>query len=700
MTSAALPSSAPAAASVGGQRNHDDLSADPFAGIKPTTNCKDASVARARRLERNRPIELRRREKTREEELLHQRSVGFYVTFISEIRHHLNQQQSILQTLRSSITEYEESTLQIDNETSIILNNNQKLKGQWRKIVEANIREYKEAKKLRAKEQASERDNTVSKESTTSSHLETKKQVLNALNSEFNKIGSELSTLPGIVDPFIQQNQNTDGVFERKKSVSVGIVEMLDVKTETVALTSPKATDLTLEKATMEAAHATELNEMKEFSAKFKAATKAKVDHLESAKNAKADVRVNQIEARRLASLVEERPTSSNLQPQSADMKTLMDAVTAVTSNNADAQAAAAAVAAFPFPPSSSSSTAAFVGSLPIRKRNHDEVDLSADPFSISIKPVKRGRKIGSTNCKDASVARAIRLEKNRLGAIELRRRKKIMEEELQRSVSFYTKSNASLKNQNAELERQILMARHTIIHGVDGGVDTVASTEAVNGDASSEKESSNKSDPTVSSSTATNTSKRSSAGYAEDVSSSTATNTSKRSSAGYAEDDYTPFKSPISSMDDEQVQQAQFATTQALHKSVDFPPIQYKSTKVDPSEAAAAIASISSAAKASVDEELNKQQLQTLPSSSLVAPVVVEPNSSPKVDPNVAYVEALTNFAMEQAAAANSAAAAATAAIQAVNFYRQRQQMEGRSSTFVGSTSKLHCLDFFRSNK
>jgi hypothetical protein len=318
MTSAALPSSAPAAASVGGQRNHDDLSADPFAGIKPTTNCKDASVARARRLERNRPIELRRRKKTREEELLHQRSVGFYVTFISEIRHHLNQQQSILQTLRSSITEYEESTLQIDNETSIILNNNQKLKGQWRKIVEANIREYKEAKKLRvrvdvllvsylsadvvevipsrtsftqsshtlhtytthtqAKEQASERDNTVSKESTTSSHLETKKQVLNALNSEFNKIGSELSTLPGIVDPFIQQNQNTDGVFERKKSVSVGIVEMLDVKTETVALTSPKATDLTLEKATMEAAHATELNEMKELSAKFKAATKAKVD--------------------------------------------------------------------------------------------------------------------------------------------------------------------------------------------------------------------------------------------------------------------------------------------------------------------------------------------------------------------------------------------------------------------------------------
>jgi hypothetical protein len=387
-----------------------------------------------------------------------------------------------------------------------------------------------------------------------------------------------------------------------------------------------------------------------------------------------------QIEARRLASLVEERPTSSNLQPQSADMKTLMDAVTAVTSNNADTQAAAAAVAAFPFPPSSSSSTAASVGSLPIRKRNHDEVDLSADPFSISIKPVKRGRKIGSTNCKDASVARAIRLEKNRLGAIELRRRKKIMEEELQRSVSFYTKSNASLKNQNAELERQILMARHTIIHGVDGGVDTVASTEAVNGDASSKKESSNKSDPTVSS--------------------STATNTSKRSSAGYAEDDYTPFKSPISSMDDEQVQQAQFATTQALHKSVDFPPIQYKSTKVDPSEAAAAIASISSAAKASADEELKKQQLQTLPSSSLVAPVVVEPNSSPKVDPNMAYVEALTNFAMEQAAAANSAAAAATAAIQAVNFYRQRQQMEGRSSTFVGSTSKLHCLDFFRSNK
>jgi hypothetical protein len=396
---------------------------------------------------------------------------------------------------------------------------------------------------------------------------------------------------------------------------------------------------------------------------------------------------------------------------QSAEMKALMDAVTAVTSNDADAQAAAAAVAAFPFPPSSSgfvfppagmvssaaipssaSAATASVGGLPIRKRNHDEVDLSTDPFAISIKPpgAKRGRKIGSANCKDASVARARRLEQNRLAAIESRRRKKIMVEELQRSVGFYTKSNKSIKSQNAELERQILMARQKIIHGGDDGLDTVASTsvdsskEAVNGNATSEKESSTKSD--------------------QPPSSSTATTIAKRASVGYAKDDYTSFKSPISSIDDEQAQQAQFAATQALYKSMGFPPgaaraaastfSQYvsqtgnvpcatihrnKSAKAEASEAAAAIASIPSADIASVDKEPKKQQLKPPPSYSLVAPIEVEPKASPKVDPNMAYIEALNKFAMEQAAAANSAAAAATAAIQAVNFHRQ--QMKGGSS-------------------
>mmetsp|Transcript_28219 Transcript_28219/g.58017 ORF Transcript_28219/g.58017 Transcript_28219/m.58017 type:complete len:646 (-) Transcript_28219:244-2181(-) len=63
----------------------------------------------------------------------------------------------------------------------------------------------------------------------------------------------------------------------------------------------------------------------------------------------------------------------------------------------------------------------------------------------------------------DAAVvnpARQKRLEQNRLAAIESRRRKKVVLEELQRSVAFYTKANATLKSQNEDLEGRILWAK------------------------------------------------------------------------------------------------------------------------------------------------------------------------------------------------------------------------------------------------
>jgi hypothetical protein len=61
-------------------------------------------------------------------------------------------------------------------------------------------------------------------------------------------------------------------------------------------------------------------------------------------------------------------------------------------------------------------------------------------------------------------VARARRLEQNRRAAIESRRRKKVMIAELQRSVTFYTKANESLKVVNLDLEQRLFLARQRVL--------------------------------------------------------------------------------------------------------------------------------------------------------------------------------------------------------------------------------------------
>jgi len=61
------------------------------------------------------------------------------------------------------------------------------------------------------------------------------------------------------------------------------------------------------------------------------------------------------------------------------------------------------------------------------------------------------------------SKAREVRLEQNRKAARESRRRKKIMVEELQRSVIFFSRANSTLKQQNVELSRILLDAQAKI---------------------------------------------------------------------------------------------------------------------------------------------------------------------------------------------------------------------------------------------
>lgn len=58
-----------------------------------------------------------------------------------------------------------------------------------------------------------------------------------------------------------------------------------------------------------------------------------------------------------------------------------------------------------------------------------------------------------------APKARETRLEQNRKAARESRRRKRIMLEELQRSVIFFSRANGALKQQNDELTRLLMQA-------------------------------------------------------------------------------------------------------------------------------------------------------------------------------------------------------------------------------------------------
>ena len=70
------------------------------------------------------------------------------------------------------------------------------------------------------------------------------------------------------------------------------------------------------------------------------------------------------------------------------------------------------------------------------------------------LRPIDRG---------DMPKARETRLEQTRKAARESRRRKKVMIEELQRSVIFFSRANATLKTQNEEFQRLLIQAQTQI---------------------------------------------------------------------------------------------------------------------------------------------------------------------------------------------------------------------------------------------
>ena len=66
----------------------------------------------------------------------------------------------------------------------------------------------------------------------------------------------------------------------------------------------------------------------------------------------------------------------------------------------------------------------------------------------------------GATTSGTSKKARETRLEQNRKAARESRRRKKVMIEDLQRSVIFFSRANGTLKHQNDDLTRLLMQAQ------------------------------------------------------------------------------------------------------------------------------------------------------------------------------------------------------------------------------------------------
>jgi len=89
-----------------------------------------------------------------------------------------------------------------------------------------------------------------------------------------------------------------------------------------------------------------------------------------------------------------------------------------------------------------------------------DQESTKESEASDGLQPLKRA---------PMTKAREVRLEQNRKAARESRRRKKVMIEELQRSVIFFSRANGTLKQQNDELTRLLVQAQGHIT-AAEGG--------------------------------------------------------------------------------------------------------------------------------------------------------------------------------------------------------------------------------------
>ncbi|KAG7359595.1 bZIP transcription factor [Nitzschia inconspicua] len=101
---------------------------------------------------------------------------------------------------------------------------------------------------------------------------------------------------------------------------------------------------------------------------------------------------------------------------------------------------------------------------LPMRKRKKTDGDEENSYAGATPEPASKAPKMDDSTKvakrPGMTKAREIRLEQNRKAARESRRRKKVMIEELQRSVIFFSRANSTLKQQNDDLARLLMQAQ------------------------------------------------------------------------------------------------------------------------------------------------------------------------------------------------------------------------------------------------
>ena len=279
----------------------------------------------------------------------------------------------------------------------------------------------------------------------------------------------------------------------------------------------------------------------------------------------------------------------------------------------------------------------------PLRKRKHDsvaggEIAAAAKRMTTSAAPEETDK-------------REKRLGQNRMAAVESRRRKKHMVEELQRSVQYYSRANSSLKSQNAELERELLLAKHNVlinrsntVQSKRPGDDTASAANIAPRNAAAQKL------PALKAPT-------------QQVLSSEQEPITGHVGSLCVPSSIMAYGSKVDMDEQAKQAQAQFAATQALYASRGYP--------AGAARFAASTLSQFVGETGQIAAPIVAQQLK--PTQSISADNALKsPSVESKED---TYIDALNRFAMQQAAAANAAAAAAAAAIQAAHLHMKLKE-------------------------
>ena len=257
---------------------------------------------------------------------------------------------------------------------------------------------------------------------------------------------------------------------------------------------------------------------------------------------------------------------------------------------------------------------------------------------------------------KKANLPREERLQANRILAVESRRRKREIIDELQKSVAFFARSNAALRQKGIELERQVLLAKQRLVIAEKGlplpplsAQDQASLLRLFNAPAQDTEQAQA---AHFAATQAMYKSKGFPPAAARQAASTFAASYSSGAPSGLFGTSVASA-TKMSPKSDDQAQAAYFTATQAMYKSMGFPPRAAK-------EAAMALSHCHQSPAFAVAPTA-EPKAPTPPTTATAS----MPQMSSYMN-SASYIEALNQFSVQQAAAAKMAASMATAAMQA----------------------------------